>query len=129
MMSTALQNNYIVLFDGVCNLCNHSVAFITKHSRQHKFQFVSLQSAEAKDLLKHTPYSASALNTMFFITNNRIYHKSSAALRVAKELKGFYPLLFVFIVIPPFILNAVYDLIAKNRYKWFGKKEVCELVD
>jgi predicted DCC family thiol-disulfide oxidoreductase YuxK len=115
----------IVLFDGVCNLCNSSVNFVIRHDKKNHFRFTANQSETGKALLKKFNIDNSKVESIVLIENNTCYKKSTAALRIAKGLNGLYPLLYLFIVIPPFIRNAVYDFIAVNRYKWFGKKEVC----
>ena len=119
----------IILFDGVCNLCNTSVNFIIKHDTNNHFRFASLQSDAAKEQLLHNNIKndKNQLDSIILIENNHIYYQSSAALRILKKLK--FPINFgyVFIVIPSFIRDAVYHFIAKNRYKWFGKKDICRI--
>lgn len=121
------QSHPVILFDGVCNLCNASVQYIIKHDKRRLFRFASLQSAFGEKLLKKNNLPANAFNSFILFKNNIIYTRSTAALLVAKELAGSIKLLYVFMVIPKFIRNAVYNLIAKNRYKWFGKTESCWL--
>ena len=115
----------IVLFDGVCNLCNHSVQFIIKHDAKKQFKFASLQSVIAKDLLKQHGIVDYELNSIVFIDGNRLYLQSTAALKIAKYLDGAWFLLPLLMIIPKFIRDAVYRFIAKHRYKWFGKQESC----
>jgi predicted DCC family thiol-disulfide oxidoreductase YuxK len=117
--------NPVILFDGVCNLCNSSVQFVLKRDKQDVFRFASLQSEVAEQLLKQYQHPVSQLNTFILIENGKVYSRSTAALRVFKKLAGLWPLLYVFIIVPPFIRNAVYNFIASHRYKWFGKKEEC----
>lgn len=124
-----LTNNPILLFDGNCNLCNNSVKFIFKHEKKPTLLFASLQSEKGIELLKQMNNNNHNLDSIVFIKNRKIYIKSSAALRLALYLKGLYPLLFCLLIIPPFIRNRVYDFIAKNRYKWFGKTESCMIPD
>jgi predicted DCC family thiol-disulfide oxidoreductase YuxK len=124
-MQTSLENKSIVLFDGVCNLCNDAVNFIIKHDKRNRFLFASLQSVEAQKLIQQAKKPMKELNSIVLIQHHTFYYKSSAALHIAKKLNGLYPLLYVFIIVPPFIRNLVYDWIARNRYKWFGKKETC----
>ena len=97
-----MNGDAIILFDGICNLCNSSVQYVIKHDPGGLFKFAALQSEDGQ-----------------------VFTRSSAALRVAKKLKGIRKLLYALILFPPFIRNFVYDLIAKNRYRWFGKKESC----
>lgn len=115
----------IILFDGICNLCNSSVQFVLKHDHKNQFMFASLQSTEGQNLLKQFQLPQQDFNSFILIENEKVYLKSTAALMVARQLKGAVKLLYGFIIVPPFIRNAVYNFIAKNRYKWFGKKESC----
>lgn len=116
---------HLILFDGVCNLCNASVQFIIKRDKKGIFRFASLQSDFAQQLLENFDTPEPKTDSVIYICGNKLYTRSSAALRIAKKLNAPWPGLYVFIVIPPFIRNLIYDLIARNRYKWFGKKESC----
>lgn len=115
----------VIFFDGVCNLCNGAVQFTIERDHKNSFRFASLQSDFAKEEL--TPFNISSANLASFILleEGKIYLRSTAALRVARKLKGLWPLLYGFIIVPRFIRDAVYNYIAKNRYKWFGKQETC----
>jgi predicted DCC family thiol-disulfide oxidoreductase YuxK len=115
----------IVLFDGVCNLCNGAVQFIIRHDKNEKFLFASLQSEIGKRILSLNNLSRDDLKTFLLIEDERVYTKSTAALRVIKQLNGFISILYTFNVIPKFIRDSIYDLVAKNRYNWFGKKDEC----
>ena len=117
----------VILFDGVCNLCNGSVNFIIDRDKQQYFKFASLQSDEAAQLLAAHALPANSLDSIVLVEGGRLYLRSTAALRVARRLSGGWPLFYVFMVIPPFIRNAVYNLIARNRYKWFGKAAACRI--
>lgn len=117
----------IVLFDGVCNLCNSSIQKIIENDDKNIFRFSSLQSAFGQEFLKKHHFSQEKFTAMMLIDGDKFYTKSDAALRIGKELKGFYKISGLFLWIPKFIRNAVYNLIAKNRYKWFGKNESCWL--
>jgi len=119
------NNKSIILFDGICNLCNSSVNFIIKNDSKKHFLFASLQSDAAKEILLHFPSNNLNLNSILLIENGNIYEKSTAALKVSRYLNGGYKVLYAFIIIPKFIRDLVYNLIAKNRYKWFGKKDNC----
>ena len=114
----------IVLFDGECNFCNSSVQFIIKRDPHNEFQFAPLQSDIGKAFINkfHIP---SNIDSLVLIDDERCYLQSTAALRVCKYLKGSYKLLYCLILIPKPIRNVVYRIIAKNRYKWFGKTESC----
>lgn len=119
------SQNPIILFDGVCNLCNNSVQFVIKHDEQGKFKFAALQSETGQALLKQYGLPQTGVDSFVLVQNEKVYLKSTAALYVAKQLDGPVKLLIGFIIVPAFIRNAVYNLIAKNRYKWFGKKDHC----
>ena len=122
-----MKQSSIILFDGVCNLCNSSVQFVIKHDKDKKFMFASLQSTAGQLLLKQFDLPLQDFNSFILIENEKIFLKSTAALMVAKQLKGAVKLLYGFIVVPPFIRNGAYNFIAKNRYIWFGKKDSCIL--
>jgi predicted DCC family thiol-disulfide oxidoreductase YuxK len=115
----------IILFDGVCNLCNGAVQFVIKHDAAGKFLFTSLQSAVGQRLLQQFNIPSDNFNSFILLQNDKVFTQSTAALKVAKQLSGGCKLLYGFIIVPSFIRNAVYKLIAANRYKWFGKREVC----
>ncbi|MEH7014243.1 thiol-disulfide oxidoreductase DCC family protein [Neobacillus niacini] len=116
----------IILFDGICNLCTSSVQFIIKRDPKGHFKFASLQSEIGQMLL--TQYGISKeLDSIIVIENEKVYIKSSAALRICSRLNGIWSFFSILRVLPPFIRNFVYDMVAKNRYKWFGKKESCML--
>jgi predicted DCC family thiol-disulfide oxidoreductase YuxK len=115
----------IVLFDGYCNFCSNSVRFINQRDHQNYFRFTGLESEKGKKLLKEYANGQGSFNSVVLIEGNQVYSKSTAALRIARKLSGLWPLFYIFILIPTGIRNAVYQLIAKNRYRWFGKKESC----
>ena len=119
--------NPVILFDGICNLCSGSVQFIIKHDSKRQFRYASLQSDFGRQIMQHFGLPANELNSFILLEDEKIYTKSTGALRVAKKLNGLWPVLYAFIIVPPFVRNAVYSFIAKNRYKWFGKKEACWL--
>lgn len=114
----------LVLFDGVCNLCNGAVLFIIKRDKKKKFLFASLQSPIAKQKLADRN-SSSNLETIVLLSGNSCYQRSDAALEIARQLSGLWPALYVFKIVPRFIRDAVYDWIAHNRYRFFGKKDAC----
>ena len=116
--------NYI-LFDGVCNLCNGSVQFVIKHDKNAVFSFASLQSEKGQHLLSTLGLVTKQLDSIILIENQKVYTKSTAALRIALKLDNLIPLLYISIIIPRFIRDAVYQFISRNRYKWFGKTEDC----
>lgn len=115
----------VILFDGVCNLCSGVVQFIIKRDKKGAFRFASLQSDFGNAILQKFHLPDNNFNSFILYRNGRIYTKSTGALLVAKQLSGGWPLLFIFIIIPSFVRNSVYNIIASNRYKWFGKKAAC----
>lgn len=115
----------ILLFDGVCNLCNNSVQFIIRHDKNAKIKFASLQSEIGQELLQKHNLDTTSLQSLVLIENGKAFTHSTGALKVARLLDGGWTLLYGFIVIPAFIRNAVYRFIGKNRYRWFGKKDHC----
>ena len=117
----------IILFDGVCNLCNSSVNFIIDHDKDDVFKFASLQSESGQELLKMNNLETENFDSIIFSDNGRIYTQSTAVLRIVKDFPGLWKILYAFIIVPPFIRNFLYDFIANNRYKWFGKKDSCRI--
>ena len=117
----------IVFFDGVCNLCSGAIQFVLLRDRKKYFKFAALQSDFAKQQLGKFNIDMVGSNSVFLLENGKLYSKSTAALRIAKHLSGLWPSLASLLIIPKFIRNGVYDVIARNRYKWFGKKESCWL--
>ncbi|MEQ8706464.1 MAG: thiol-disulfide oxidoreductase DCC family protein [Phaeodactylibacter sp.] len=115
----------ILLFDGVCNLCNSSVQFIIERDPEARFRFASLQSEEGQGLLHTFGARLPDLSSVVLVQDGKLYARSEAALRVARQLKGGWALLYAFIVVPRPIRDAIYNWIARNRYRWFGKKEAC----
>ncbi|MCT8340258.1 thiol-disulfide oxidoreductase DCC family protein [Flavobacteriaceae bacterium TK19130] len=122
---TKASQHKIILFDGVCNLCNSSIIFIIKRDKYDVFRFAALQEGIGQALIAKHNIDTSKTDSIILVDGDTHYEKSSAALRIAKHLSGGWPLLSAFLILPKFIRNAVYDYIAKNRYKWFGKKESC----
>ena len=123
-MSSHPNNHPILLFDGTCNYCNRWVNFIIRNDKKSKFRFAALQSDAGKKLLSEYKISPKE-DTAILIENGKAYTKSSAGLIIMKRLGGIYYVLYIFILIPPFIRNLFYDIISRNRYKWWGKREEC----
>lgn len=117
----------IIIFDGICNLCNRSVQIVIKNDPAGKFMFASLQSEKGQQLLKKFSLPLNEFNSFILVKDDKVYTKSTGALKVAKQLKGGWWLLYGFIIVPKFIRDAVYNWVARNRYKWFGKREECML--
>jgi len=119
------NKRYLLLFDGVCNLCNEYVQFIVQRDPNAQFVFAPLQSKIGKKVLEQHGYSSNSLNTVMLLKKGILYKESDVALEVTKDLSGLWPSLAIFKLIPSFIRNPIYRWIAKNRYRWFGKKETC----
>ena len=119
------KNKKLILFDGVCNLCNASVNFIIKHDQKKQFLFASLQSDAAKEILLQFRKKKIDFTSIILIKNGVYYEKSTAALLISKQLNNGYKLIYFLIIIPKFIRDKIYMVISKNRYKWFGKKNTC----
>ena len=119
-----MNDKPVILFDGVCNLCSGSVQFILKRDKEKKFMFASLQSNYGQKFLQQFNLPANTVNSFFLYQDDKIFTRSTAALKMFQQLKNWrwVKILWIF---PKFIRDAVYNLIAKNRYKWFGKKEEC----
>ncbi|MBX2991461.1 MAG: thiol-disulfide oxidoreductase DCC family protein [Bacteroidetes bacterium] len=124
---TGFQGKNIILFDGVCNLCVGSVQFVLKRDTRNLFLFASMQSRSGQEMLRHFNLSADVFNSFLLIESGRVYHRSTAALRVVKNLGGAWPLLFCLFPVPRVVRDGVYDWIARNRYRWFGRKDECWL--
>jgi predicted DCC family thiol-disulfide oxidoreductase YuxK len=115
----------VILFDGYCNLCSRSVQFVLKHDRKAKFRFASLQSEYGKLLLQKHQLPTESFGSFVLVEDDKIHLNSTAALRVVKSLSGMWSVLYFAIIIPRFIRDAVYGLVARNRYRWFGKRDSC----
>ena len=115
----------IILFDGVCNVCNGFVNFLIPRDTKNHFRFGSLQSDQAKELLKTFSHSSNDLSTVILVEDNQLYSQSTAVLKIARNMGGAWPLLYGFIIIPKPIRDFFYKLFANNRYKLFGKKDSC----
>ncbi|MGP4078916.1 thiol-disulfide oxidoreductase DCC family protein [Pseudalkalibacillus sp. R45] len=116
--------NSILLFDGECNLCNGIVQFVIKRDPKAQFKFAALQSETGQRLLKehNLPHT---FDSFILIENGKAYQKSSAGLRVTRHLNGAWRVFTIFKIIPTPVRDVVYNFIARNRYKWFGKRDSC----
>ncbi|MCB9257430.1 MAG: thiol-disulfide oxidoreductase DCC family protein [Chitinophagales bacterium] len=120
-----MSSNKVILFDGVCNLCNSSVQFVIKHDKKKEFSFASLQSDFGQKTLQEHQLPSKHFDSFILLENGVLFQESTAALKVAARLNFPINMLSIFILIPAFLRNAVYKFIANNRYKWFGKKDFC----
>lgn len=119
-------NKKIILFDGVCNLCNSAVQFVIKNDKKDVFRFVALQSELGQEILTYIGIDSKNIDSIvLYEPGVAYYYKSAAAIEIARNLGGFWHFGTVFQIIPTAIRNQLYDYIAKNRYKWYGKKESC----
>lgn len=122
-----MENQPVVLFDGVCNLCNGAVQWLILHDPNSKLRFASLQSDFGQSILKKNKLNTIDFNSFILVEGEKIWLKSNAALQVVRHLGGAWAWLGVLQIIPTFIRDFFYNIIAKNRYRWFGKKDECWL--
>lgn len=125
MAKNPIVNHPVILFDGVCNLCNASVQFIIERDKKRYFRFATLQGETAKRLLANHKINHKKTESVILVFGDRAFLHSRAALEITKKLNGLWPLLYVFRFIPAVLRDKIYDWIAKNRYRWFGKREAC----
>ena len=120
------QDKKIILFDGVCNLCDSSVQYVIRHDKKDVFRFVSLQSELGQKILKHIGINPIHIDSIILYEPGiSYYYKSTAALHIAKGMSGIFAFATIFRIIPASLRDSIYDYVAKNRYKWYGKKEAC----
>ena len=127
MTKTDTENGAIVLFDGICNLCNRTVRFVVKRDRARYFKFASLQSDSGKRLLNGHPGADADLTTIVLIENGRVFDRSSAVLRIVRRLSGAWPLLYGLMIIPRPLRDWGYGTVSGHRYGWFGTSEQCDI--
>ena len=121
------SNSKIILFDGICNFCNYWVNFIIDHDKQNIFKFAALQSEKGRELLDKFELPKDDFDSFILISQNKVYKKSSAAFEIAKQLNGWPKIIIPFGILPHSLTDLIYDLVAKNRYKFFGKKDSCRI--
>jgi predicted DCC family thiol-disulfide oxidoreductase YuxK len=119
------QGKPIILFDGVCNYCNSMVNFIIRQDKQQRFVFAPLQSEAGQRLLLQHKLPRTDFDSFVLIDNNKVYMKSSASLQLFSKLPWYWKWTQLFWIVPSFLRDGIYNLIARNRYKWFGKKDAC----
>lgn len=122
-----IETKSVILFDGVCNLCNASIDFIIKRDTKDCFRVGALQEETGKKLLFGFEVNPEYLDSLVLIEKGQIYFRSTAALKIARSLSGAWPLFYGFIVLPTGIRDGIYNWIGRNRYHWFGKKNTCRL--
>jgi len=121
------DENPIILFDGFCNLCNGTINFVIDRDSNKHFRFLTIQSEKGRELLNRFNLNQQDLYSVFLYENGALIEKSDAVLSISKRLDGLWPSLYIFKIIPGFFRDIIYNWIAKNRYKWFGKKEECRM--
>jgi len=121
------MKNKVILFDGVCNFCNSSVNFIIARDKKNIFKFAALQSRTGEELQRKFSLDPKDLSSFILIDGEKYYKKTTAALKTAKYFGFPWNLTYMLIIIPPIIRNISYNIIAKNRYKWFGKRNTCRV--
>ena len=121
-----MPGELIILYDGVCSFCNSAVDFVIKRDERSVFKFAPLQSNVAKKILSDNNLSDIDFSSFLFIEKNIIYARSTAALKVCRYLDGWWPLMYGFIIVPKKLRDGVYNWVARNRYRWFGKRS-CEI--
>ena len=120
------EGKKILLFDGVCNLCNSSVQYVIKRDKKDEFRFVALQSELGQKVIKHIGISNLNIDSIvLYLPGIAYYYKSSAVIEISKLLQGFFNHGMLFRLVPSALRDVLYDYIARNRYKWYGKKESC----
>ncbi len=119
------MNSNLLLFDGVCNLCNGVVQFVIRHDAAGRFRFAALQSDAGQALLQQFGLSTTQFDSFVYVKGGQFYTESTAALRVARDMGGAMSLLWGLMIVPRFIRDAVYRFVARNRYRVFGKKDAC----
>lgn len=122
-----INQKQIILFDGVCNFCNFWVNFVIKRDKKDLFRFGALQSEKSKDLTNKFNFDTSNLDTFVLIAGDKFFTKSTAALMICKELNGLVKIMYPLIFLPKFFRDFIYDMIAKNRYKLFGRRDTCRV--
>lgn len=115
----------IVLFDGVCNLCNATVQLLIGLDKHNRLKFTSLQSDFGQKILKKTDLDPIDLSTFIYLKDGKVFSRSDAAIQVFSDLGSWWKPVKLFLIFPGFLRNGVYDFISRNRYKWFGKREKC----
>lgn len=120
-------DNPIILFDGVCNLCNAFVDFIIIRDTKGAYRFASLQSSFGQEKIMKCSTAEADMDSVVLIEAEKCYTKSTAALRIARRLRFPWPLLCGFVIVPRILRDAIYDFVANNRYQWFGRRHTCRL--
>lgn len=121
------QEPPVIVFDGHCELCNGFVDFVLKWEKKPALQFTANQNEPGKALLAQFEFKGEQGSTVYLVENGNLFTESTAALRISRYLRFPWNLAYGFVIVPPFIRNAIYRWVAKNRYRWFGKKDTCRI--
>jgi predicted DCC family thiol-disulfide oxidoreductase YuxK len=121
------ESQPIIFFDGVCNLCVGTVQFLLERNKNNNLLFAALSGISGQQLLCKNELSSHNFNSILLLENGKLYQRSTAALKISRHLNGLWPVLYLFIIVPAFLRDLVYDFVANNRYKWFGKRDECWL--
>lgn len=121
------EGRWVVLFDGGCALCDAAIRFVIDHDPAGKFAFAPLQSPEGQAAAARCGVSTETIHTVVLLAGDRCHTRSTAALKIARRLDGPWPLLYGFILVPRPVRDRVYDWVAKNRYRWFGRQDACRV--
>ena len=120
------KNKKIILFDGVCNLCSSAVQYVIEHDKKDVFRFTALQSDLGQEILKHIGINPNEIDSIvMYEPGVAYYYKSTAAIEIARHFGGVFHFGTIFKIMPRFLRDSIYDYVARNRYKWYGKKESC----
>jgi len=119
------KSEAIILFDGVCNFCSGSVMFIIRRDPKGFFRFAALQTEAGERIMEQYGIGPDRPESIILVEQDRVFYRSTAALRIARRLRHGWPLFYAFIIVPPVIRDFFYNIIARNRYRWFGKREAC----
>lgn len=118
-------NQKLVLFDGVCNLCNATVQMLIRLDRHKKLKFASLQSETGQQVLQQNQFDQENFKTFLYVRGDEVFTRSTAALKVFSDLGGIWKAVKIFYIVPESLRNSIYDFVSQNRYKWFGQKDQC----
>ena len=119
----------VILFDGVCNFCNSTINWIVAQDKRNQFRFATLQSTYGKQIIERYNLHNSYLDTVVLVETEKVYLRSRAILRILNQLGGIYRVAYIFMLIPSPILDFFYNIVAKYRYRWFGKRDTCRVPD
>jgi predicted DCC family thiol-disulfide oxidoreductase YuxK len=129
ILKDEMTSSPVVLFDGVCRLCNGSVNFILRRDRKGRIKMAPLQSDYGRQVMASHELKPDPMDSMMLLEGEQLTVKSAAVIRISKYLGGAWPVCMALLIVPRFIRDFIYDIVAKNRYRWFGKYDTCRLPD